>query len=595
MFGYPSFALGANWDGHTNPLTGVRWPARHGRLIDVRNDGDGNPKLVWELHRCQDLPLLVLASHLEGDLELATDVVRRSRAWIARHPPGRGIAWANTFEPGLRALSLAIAFDGLRGTGALGEGARHEILRSLWQHARWIAASLSRHSSANNHLLGELVGLLAVGLLAPELKAARAWTAGALREIETQATLQVLPDGFGAEQSFAYWIFVLDLLLVCVALLQVRELSVPPPILAALVRAQRCLGILLQKDEPDPRFGDCDDGRALLLDGSARDGRAIVAAIAAATGATDSAGVTVRGDTTTIILFGERGVLRPEATVPQPPSSAFLPDGGMSVIRCRLGRALFDCGPLGYLSIAAHGHADALAVTLSVGAQDVVVDPGTGSYADPERQRWFRGTAAHATVLIDDQDQSERGGPFFWLRHASARLVSWNPEGPAAIGEQDGYHALPDPVSHRRAITPLGENALLVVDRLEAEGVHRAVQNWPFHPACCCRVRTSGAVEIVLPDGRELLVALASTCAAEVTVDRSGLWSGMLETWEPTYRCFQVASFSGTAHLAALFIDGSSLRGEEPILGLDVARDGALVATARLEGIEQTTRLSFAG
>src|SRR5690606_20444630 len=40
----------------------------------------------------------------------------------------------------------------------------------------------------------------------------------------------------------------------------------------------------------------------------------------------------------------------------------------------------FDCGPLGLGSIAAHGHADALSVTLRVGGHDLLVDPGTYDY-----------------------------------------------------------------------------------------------------------------------------------------------------------------------------------------------------------------------
>ena len=39
-----------------------------------------------------------------------------------------------------------------------------------------------------------------------------------------------------------------------------------------------------------------------------------------------------------------------------------------------------DIGALGYLSIAAHGHADALAVTLNKDGEEIISDPGTGSY-----------------------------------------------------------------------------------------------------------------------------------------------------------------------------------------------------------------------
>src|SRR5205823_12200468 len=84
-------------------------------------------------------------------------------------------------------------------------------------------------------------------------------------------------------------------------------------------------------------------------------------------------------------------------------------------------KALVDAGPLGYLSIAAHGHADALAVTLSVGGEECLVDPGTYSYWQERKWRdYFRGTSAHNTVRIDGLDQSVPGGRFMWLKKAAA-------------------------------------------------------------------------------------------------------------------------------------------------------------------------------
>ena len=82
-----------------------------------------------------------------------------------------------------------------------------------------------------------------------------------------------------------------------------------------------------------------------------------------------------------------------------------------------------DAGPLGYREIAAHGHADALSFTLSVGGEEFLVDPGTYAYhTEGEWRSYFRGTSAHNTVRIDGMDQSQSGGNFMWLRKARALL-----------------------------------------------------------------------------------------------------------------------------------------------------------------------------
>ena len=54
-------------------------------------------------------------------------------------------------------------------------------------------------------------------------------------------------------------------------------------------------------------------------------------------------------------------------------------DGRPDELWCRA-----DHGPHGYLSIAAHAHADALAIEFRVGGVDVLADPGTYCYgAEP--------------------------------------------------------------------------------------------------------------------------------------------------------------------------------------------------------------------
>ena len=74
------------------------------------------------------------------------------------------------------------------------------------------------------------------------------------------------------------------------------------------------------------------------------------------------------------------------------------PTGGYSVIRGK-GEApavlTFDHGPVGYLSIAAHGHADTLAVWLSIGNQPIFVDAGTYRY---HSRRVLRDAFRHTAV-----------------------------------------------------------------------------------------------------------------------------------------------------------------------------------------------------
>lgn len=135
-----------------------------------------------------------------------------------------------------------------------------------------------------------------------------------------------------------------------------------------------------------------------------------------------------------------------------------------------------DAGPLGYNTICAHGHADALAFTLSLGGREVLVDPGTYSYRpDSPWRAYFRSTAAHNTLRLDGMDQSEPGGNFLWLRKAKAGCTLWkiSPEHDVFEGWHDGYARLADPVLHRRRITlDKAARRIVVEDRLEMRGTH---------------------------------------------------------------------------------------------------------------------------
>ena len=116
-------------------------------------------------------------------------------------------------------------------------------------------------------------------------------------------------------------------------------------------------------------------------------------------------------------------------------------------------RIVADAGPLGYLSIAAHGHADALAFTLTVGGTPFLVDSGTFAYHTERAWRhYFRGTSAHNTVMVDGEDQSVFAGPFLWLQHAEATVEQFacSPGLQVLVARHEGYRRLRDPLVHRR-------------------------------------------------------------------------------------------------------------------------------------------------
>ena len=129
-------------------------------------------------------------------------------------------------------------------------------------------------------------------------------------------------------------------------------------------------------------------------------------------------------------------------------------------------RLTFDHGPLGYLAIAAHGHADALALVLALDDVDLLIDPGTYLYHSGEAWRdWFRGTGSHNTVRLNGADQSVIAGPFNWSHKTRAWLgATRGPPDWSLSAGHDGYrHRFG--VDHVRTIAAIAAG-ISVNDRL---------------------------------------------------------------------------------------------------------------------------------
>jgi hypothetical protein len=246
-----------------------------------------------------------------------------------------------------------------------------------------------------------------------------------------------------------------------------------------LLRMTDALAAVVDSRLRPPRQGDADDGHGLVVDGAGTDRWASLLATGDAVFGRLAWWPEVTGtDVRTPLLAA---LVKPaEPSVARPASRpAHFADAGLTILRgpgeiwCRC-----DGGPHGFLSIAAHAHADALSVEVRHDGVDVLADPGTYCYhGQPEWRRYFRSTLGHNTLQLDGGDQSVSGGPFLWTRHARSRVLAVDTTGSFDGGsarwcaEHDGYR----PSVHRRRVElTAASRELRVVD--EVRGPHRAVR-----------------------------------------------------------------------------------------------------------------------
>jgi len=547
FFGYPEVSLHRPVDWHHDPFTDRRWPDAPSHRIDHRV-ASGDVKWIWELNRLQHLPLLAQAWLFTGDNRYSAAAFEHLDTWIDQNPFGQGIAWRGAFEAGLRSVSIAVALQGLRDAPELTSDRYRRIVGVLAESAHRCWTERSLFSSANNHLVGEMAGLAVVATMFPELRSAQAWECDSVKVLCGEAGKQILPDGVGAEQSVGYQMATVELLHLVAALLYQRDGRAPAEIADAIRRSSEFLSAAVGDEDPDPRYGDNDQEFALRLGPepvrSIRDHLGVVSALG-----WGASGPAAQSKTLSARWFGSIAAsdreARSESSAPnagEANQSFFAPDGGLVVLRRGRRRTTMDVGRLGYLSIAAHGHADALAVTVSDGGMDVIGDPGTGSYYQhPDWRTVMRGTRAHATVCIDGHDQSTIGGPFLWTQHAQVRVRGVDLDAGIVDAEHDGYTRLPGRITHRRwLIAPPGESSQLVVDWITGTGSHEVRTCWPIDPSV--HVTRAGDARVLLRDdvpiGRILHAATALVRCDDSNGDEQrslGWWSERLEDRVPAW------------------------------------------------------------
>ena len=464
-------------DWFRDPATGRRSaPGRYAFRIDHRSDAQvGNIKQVWEISRLQHLTLLATAWFLAHEEKYANRVADHLRSWGHENPFLSGVHWTSGIELGVRMISLAWIrrlLDDWPGVGDLFEG-NDVTLQQIHWHQQYLASFRSRGSSANNHVIAEAAGQLAASCAFPWFPASERWRTNAARVLERELIRNTFASGIGRELASDYQCFVAELGFLAAVEAQAAGHPLSPGTWQRLCAMADSAAALVDARMRPPRQGDSDEGRALLLDPPAANSWPSLLALAQTLVGRLDWWPQPPADARSVLVSSLASAPRHiEGRPPRRPSR--FADAGLTLLR-RTGEEEIWCrcdgGPHGYLSIAAHAHADALSVEVRYAGVDILADPGTYCYHGERAWRsYFRSTIAHNTAELDGRSQSSEGGPFLWVRHAHAREIEVIDDGDIAswTAEHDGYSSLDPPAWHRRSVLlDRASSSIDIVDQIE--------------------------------------------------------------------------------------------------------------------------------
>lgn len=408
LFGWKNVEVGAPPCWHRDATLGVVIdPDIPARKLDHRHlEHDADARAIWEINRWSEMTRMAMHSALNGDVHAIRVAQLWLEDWCDRNLPGHGINWTSPLEAALRLMNFCW-FDALvRGCNDPELARRQDELttRIVPVHAWWVWRRKSFGSSANNHLIGELAALVMAITRWPALErmtgsAQRVW-----KLLEREILRQFAADGGNKEQALHYHLFAWEMCWHA----GMAAGGLKGEVLERLTKAaQFFVDMAETPDEWD--FGDSDDAQVLPL-----------------TLKRSNAVAEFRG---WLLKKGEGSVLR--FWLGEPPQGVKASMRNQWLVHAESGQAIWrdgrwtgrlDASPLGLGSMAAHGHLDALHVSLWFEQHALVIDPGTGAYySDPAlRSRLAAWEAHNGPVPVAGRAAPKRLGSFLWAKHHAA-------------------------------------------------------------------------------------------------------------------------------------------------------------------------------
>ncbi len=486
-------------DFHRDIFSGKRFPLSFAKTIDMRTDRYGSAKVVWEVNRLQFLIPLLIRYRQTSDKQLLARFISILKEWDEQNPYMKGLNWYSNIEVSMRLINwywcwLLLQDDEHWNNDEAARNFRENTwLPLIHRHCSYSAINPSLYSSANNHLVAEYTGLFMAASLW-NFRESDQWIRKSQAGLEKQILLQHSVNGVNKEEAAAYIQFITDFFLIAWIAGEQLDHSFSTAYKDRLTSILGYIHNILDVKGNIPRYGDDDDGRVIMPDGyfSTNNFLSILNTASVLFDRPEWKQPQAGLDPKSILLTAHQDGLKKWngiSSLPRPFNSAFYPAEGHFIFRNLTsgGKEVFchfDAAALGYLSIAAHGHADALSIILHADGYPFLVDPGTYAYhTHMEWRKYFVSTVAHNTITIDNEDQATMAGPTLWLNHFTCSVTEVK-EGETEIvsATHNGYKQ--KGVSHSRTMQFNRKNNCFVVTDIVAarKNGHRVTMPFHLHP-----------------------------------------------------------------------------------------------------------------
>lgn len=431
-----------------------KWPDIFSYKLNYKQRDDlGDARTNWEKNRHFDWVLLAKAYYVTGDIKQYKELENKVKVWCNVNSFLHGISWTSAMEFAIRAVNWMFSLAFIQATGRDIPELRVGIINMI----EYLTRHYSCYSSGNNHLLIEAS---AIGIAGYAFNCEK-WKILSKKILTSELYRQNYTDGVNKELSLHYQTFGME------AYLLLAHISMEDSWNEMLMKQAEFVSHSIWREKIVCEFGDDDEGKILDLQGGEWNyWEWILQLVSLVTGKRYTSFNRICENT--YWLFTEEEISKiKHMPIYKANFSRCFTIGGNSFLRDYDDRVLIgiDHAALGFGSIAAHGHADALSFQMFIDGNIIFADPGTYIYhCDLLSRNSFRKTINHNTITINGKDQSEMIGAFMWGRKANCNLVlhDLGNTKDLIIAEHDGYL----PIKHKRAFDWNKNNLLIISDEL---------------------------------------------------------------------------------------------------------------------------------
>lgn len=391
----------------------------------------GDIRTNWELNRHYQFAGMAKSFYVTGDFSILKELKELFYNWNNKNHFLCGVEWTSAMEIAIRVNSWIYTYCFLNKAFEKYNLENNKILKDISRGiivmADYIVKHRAKYSSANNHLIVEMYAVGMSGIFFDY----KPWEKLAFNILTEELPRQNYADGVNKEMSLHYQSFVMEAYGLLMIEMKHNHIKIPQIWEEYLLNMSEFMCDCCGEYGETVVFGDNDEGKILDLSGEHFDHyRYVLDLMGNVLPKRYSKMENIHENLCWILSDDfQNNVLQKNCYYS--PEVKCYKEGGYTLWRSKNNKVLIgiDHADLGFGSLAAHGHADALSFQMFIEGVPVFVDPGTYNYHVPKKTRdEFRATKNHNTVCVNDQNQAEILGPFLWGKRYKINNVEFDNE-----------------------------------------------------------------------------------------------------------------------------------------------------------------------